>query len=158
MTWDYDSHEGYAATIVAGGLEVISYVSEGMQLKDGTYVADSDTFGWRTQCTCGWKAPLMFERVADPSAKLGVRQVFDPKGGEAPAEISNLCRTEWLDHIRPEMDLAEVRQAAQDHRLSAERLDAAVAKARGHGASWSDVGKAVGIARQTAHERWKTLS
>ncbi|MBH5144291.1 MULTISPECIES: AsnC family protein [Rhodococcus erythropolis group] len=157
MSWDYDGHEGYAATIVVGGRKVISY-GELMELEDGTHVADSDTIGWRTQCTCGWKAPLMFERVTDPAASLERWQVFDTEGGWPPQEVSEVCRAEWLEHIRPEINLAAVRQAAEDHRLSGERLDHAVAGARAGGASWTDIGRAAGVARQTAHERWKALS
>ncbi|MFK4362344.1 AsnC family protein [Rhodococcus sp. 27YEA6] len=158
MSWDYDGHEGYAATIVTSGREAVSYVTEGMVLKDGTCVADSETLGWRTQCTCGWKAPLMFERVTDPSAALERWQVFDTEGGPAPQEVSDVCRAEWLEHIRPEETLAAIRQSAEDHRMSQERLDRAVAAARAGGASWADIGRAAGVTRQTAHERWKALS
>lgn len=70
----------------------------------------------------------------------------------------DIGRAEWLEHIRPEINLAAVRQAAEDHRLSGERLDHAVAGARAGGASWTDIGRAAGVARQTAHERWKALS
>lgn len=157
MSWDYDGHEGYAATIAAGGRRVISYGEE-LELEDGAFVADSETLGWRTHCSCGWKAPLMFERVTDPSASLERWQVFDTEGGWPPREVSELCRTEWLEHIRPAENLAAVRQAADEHRLSGERLDRAVAGARDGGASWADIGRAAGVARQTAHERWKALS
>lgn len=155
MSWDYDGHEGYAATIAAGDRKVRAHVTEGMELEDGTLVPDSDTLGWRTTCTCGWRAPLMFKRVTDPSPSLDERQVFDAEGGWPPREVEELCRTEWHEHIRPAKNLAAVRQAADEHRLSGEKLDRAVAAARDGGASWTDIGRAAGVARQTAHERWK---
>lgn len=158
MSWDYGRHEGYAATIARGDRKVRAHVTEGMELEDGTCVPDSDTLGWRTTCSCGWTAPLMFERVTDPSASLTERQVFDTEGGWPPQEVSQLCSAEWHEHIRPDQDLDAVRQAAEDHRLSGERLDRAVAGARDGGASWTDIGRAAGVARQTAHERWKALS
>lgn len=158
MTWDYNNHEGRAATIVDGGRRVVSYASDGMVLEDGTSVADSDAIGWRAECSCGWKAPLMFERVSDPSAALKPWQVFETEGGWAPKEIEDICHTEWLDHVRPEMGIDEVRKAAEDHRLSGERLDSSVSEARRYGVSWADIGKAVGVTRQTAHERWKASS
>ena len=158
MTWDYNDHEGRAATIVEGGHRVASYAADGMVLEDGTSVPDSDAIGWLAECSCGWKAPLMFERVSDPATSLKPWQVFNAEGGWAPKEVSDICYAEWLDHIRPEIGLAAVRQAAQDHRLSGEKLDNSVAEARQHGVSWADIGKAVGVTRQATNEWWMALS
>jgi hypothetical protein len=64
------------------------------------------------------------------------------------------------EHLRE--TLAEVqRQAVQDvgtaaaaYKGAGTALDQAVNAARAAGATWTDIGRAVGIARQTARERW----
>jgi hypothetical protein len=45
-------------------------------------------------------------------------------------------------------------RAAAAVRRSEARLDEAVAEARQAGATWTQIGMAVGISRQAAHERW----
>jgi hypothetical protein len=48
--------------------------------------------------------------------------------------------------------LAQARDAAQA------RLDALVAETRRHGATWSQIGRAVGLTRQAAHSRYRALA
>jgi hypothetical protein len=50
--------------------------------------------------------------------------------------------------------LSTVATAAARASDAGEQLDAAVAAARGAGATWEQIGRAVGITRQTAHARW----
>ncbi len=50
--------------------------------------------------------------------------------------------------------LAEVEAAAAAASQAKLRLDSAVALARHSGASWADIGRAAGMARQSAQERW----
>lgn len=50
--------------------------------------------------------------------------------------------------------VVSVEEAAAAHGEASEQLDQAVARARDYGASWADIGRAVGITRQSAHERW----
>jgi hypothetical protein len=54
-------------------------------------------------------------------------------------------RIETLDHLR--------RYAGDVVRLGA-AIDRAVAEARAYGATWQQIADAVGITRQSAHERW----
>lgn len=51
--------------------------------------------------------------------------------------------------------LAELEAAAAATVSARERLDVAVAIARHSGASWTDIGRATGMARQSAQERWR---
>ena len=44
--------------------------------------------------------------------------------------------------------------AAREYTQAGHRLDKTVAAAKAAGASWADIGRAVGISRQSAHERW----
>lgn len=50
--------------------------------------------------------------------------------------------------------VSDVETAATRAREALEQLDDAVSSARASGASWTDIGKAAGIARQSARERW----
>jgi hypothetical protein len=47
-----------------------------------------------------------------------------------------------------------VEAAARDDAQAGRRLDKTVAAAKAAGATWADVGRAAGITRQAAHERW----
>lgn len=53
--------------------------------------------------------------------------------------------------------LEAVRRAAEDRRAAELNLDHAVAAARKVGSSWAEIGDAVGISRQSAHERWRRI-
>ena len=50
--------------------------------------------------------------------------------------------------------LLGVEAAAREYNQAGHRLDKTVAAAKAAGASWADIGRAVGISRQSAHERW----
>jgi hypothetical protein len=50
--------------------------------------------------------------------------------------------------------VTDVGAAAEAHKSSADALDRAVNAARAAGASWTEIGRAAGIARQSARERW----
>ena len=77
------AHEGAPATIVAGDRTALSYSARGFGLEDGTYVPDEATIGWRAQCSCGWKAVGLIERVTD--ADLPPTTGPDPRPlGRAP--------------------------------------------------------------------------
>lgn len=54
--------------------------------------------------------------------------------------------------------LAEVEAAAAAAVSAKERLDVAVAIARHSGMSWTEIGRAAGMARQSAQERWRDAS
>jgi len=53
--------------------------------------------------------------------------------------------------------LVTVGQAVRSLREAHARLDQAVAEARASGATWSQIGDATGMSRQSAHERWGHL-
>ncbi|MBT2586464.1 hypothetical protein [Arthrobacter sp. ISL-95] len=60
---------------------------------------------------------------------------------------------EWHAHIAPSEAILGV-EAAKERRQAGHRLDRTVAAAKAAGASWTDIGRAAGISRQAAHERW----
>jgi hypothetical protein len=53
--------------------------------------------------------------------------------------------------------LEAVRVAAEAGRLAAQVLDQRVLEARAHNWPWAEIGKVVGITRQSAHRRWRHL-
>lgn len=57
-------------------------------------------------------------------------------------------------HIAPSEAILGVYAAARENRQAGHRLDKTVAAAEAAGASWTDIGRAAGISRQAAHERW----
>ncbi|MDR7275093.1 hypothetical protein [Catenuloplanes atrovinosus] len=118
-----------------------------------------DVIAHRPVCSCGWAG----------SADL------------PPDETGRMRATsEWLDHMRPHFAMAPpdwmmhrsdtLRAAIEDltarwplqslgvladvERWHRTLLDEAVAAARAGGASWMEIGQALGITKQSAHERF----
>lgn len=133
---------------------------------DAAFVDGRQVLGWRAICTCGWHGPL-WERVDDPAGHdLAARRVHHPAFtvgggtrdhrvfGSPPDEVEDALHDEWIEHVRPHQRLTEVADAADAVTDATERLTRAVHAARDAGASWTDIGRAVGITRQSAHERW----
>ncbi|MFD8560597.1 hypothetical protein ACFV1N_25270 [Streptosporangium canum] len=73
--------------------------------------------------------------------------------GDAPAEVEDAMHREWIGHLEPEL-LTAVRIKAQAFSAAQAHLTEAMRAARRDGRSWADIGAAVGISRQSAHERW----
>lgn len=163
---DDGRHEGWCATVFPDGR-----VSTGAR-HDGALVApvgpdgraghaddvlDGRTaIGWRGHCGCGWQGPL-WERVATAEeASTTDRKVWWPDPdhyGEAPAGVQDTVWSEWETHLEPK-SLIAIREAAQAVREAQARLDAAVRVACEERRSWTEIGKAAGMRRQSAHERW----
>jgi hypothetical protein len=112
--------------------------------------------GWRGHCDCGWQGPL-WERVAIAGqASTTDRKVWTPgldQYGDAPTEVEDAVWSEWETHLEPKSIIA-IREATQAVRDAQARLDAAVRVAMEERRSWTEIGKAAGMKRQSAHERW----
>lgn len=92
--------------------------------------------------------------VHDDDAPTVIRLPLLP----APGDMADVL--ERRRRIVDELD-AQARQAVETVAetaaalgLASQRLDLAVRHARAAGASWADVGRAVGISRQAAQQRW----
>jgi len=72
-------------------------------------------------------------------------------------ENEDLMLREWEAHIAPLRGTADVRHAAAEVAEAEARLTAAVAAARKQGATWEAIGRAAGMTRQSAHERWSRV-
>src|SRR4051812_19120596 len=76
---------------------------------------------------------------------------LDARGHQLRAELDRL---DLAKIAAREEALNAVRDRAILQRATAAELDAAVAEARGYGATWQHIADAVGITRQSAWDRW----
>ena len=64
---------------------------------------------------------------------------------------------EWQAHVAPFEATSQLEALIEDlHGIEA-RIEEKVRLARSGGASWTDVGRATGLTRQGAHQRWGHL-
>ncbi|WP_072713667.1 hypothetical protein [Rhodococcus rhodnii] len=156
MGWmtERGDHAGWAAAVTPDGRGSVGSTQGHMLLPDGEQIADNLVVGWRAQCECGWVGPLWTRATDSRATDVREHQVFDTEGGDPTVEVEDLIHAEWKVHVAPLESLSAVATAAADARQSRSRLDGVVAEARALGASWADIGRAAGISRQSAHERW----
>ncbi|WJK32710.1 hypothetical protein [Solwaraspora sp. WMMA2065] len=151
-----------AEEMVPGHAEII-----GFRQPDGTLSADAEapagTVGYRARCSCGWLGTSDY-----PAAEEG----------------RWMATSEWAGHIRPILaavppgwllsrsdalrdNVAELAtmwplQAlgvlAEVERWQRQLTERAVVAARAAGLSWAEIGNALGISRQSAHERFRGVA
>lgn len=158
-------HEGWVVPVFADGVEGAGSSSARGVLVDfdrDEWRPDEGVTAWRAGCECGWRGPLWTRVKAadgaspDPWVSRPKRLIHNP--GEWPADLhsdaENAVIDEWRQHIAPWRSVELVEEAAQRASAASRALDDAVRTAHASGASWADIGRAVGISRQSAHERW----
>jgi hypothetical protein len=101
---------------------------------------------WRLCCGCGWTGS---ERPAQNAPdEPGYR------GCDASPDIEAAFEAEWAAHVAPFTALEDLQQlTAQLHELQA-RIEDTVRTARSAGASWAQLGRAAGVSKQGAQQRW----
>jgi hypothetical protein len=72
--------------------------------------------------------------------------------------MEDLAWRDYRRHLAPDEALAAVAELTGQVNVGERQLDAAVATARAAGASWEAIGRAAGITRQSAHERWRDVA
>jgi hypothetical protein len=125
-------------------------------MPDYEVIPDPEIVRWRGQCACGWQGE-MWERVTSPAdADFNHRRdyVSPEDSAHASPKVEDAIHDEWKAHIGPSEALLRVEAAAREYSQAGHRLDKTVAAAKAAGASWAAIGRAVGISRQSAHERW----
>jgi hypothetical protein len=119
-------------------------------MTDYKVVPDAEITGWRGACDCGWQG-AMWKRVASPAdADFNERRdyVAPDDFADASREVEDAIHDEWKAHIAaPSKAILGVAAAAREHSQAGQRLDKTVAAAKTAGASWADIGRAVGISR-----------
>lgn len=179
MGWLYEGvpdeeHEGHAVGVLANGV-IPAYGAGGrwseLEFRDGWWstgggVEDPGVEpAWLVPaCVCGWRG----ERVEyDPRAEDAARGQWDvhmddvtvyfltvAKAAESLVGTLEAARTQGEYDARPLAVIKALRMTQT--RLGAE-IAAAVAAARAQELSWELIGDALGVTRQTAHERYREV-
>jgi hypothetical protein len=153
-------HEGWVVPFFADGAESAGTTSNRGVLVDfdrDEWRPDSDVIGWRAGCDCGWRGPEWL-RVASPGEAEWVdvagRLIHNPDSAYLEPDAEQVVIDEWRQHIAPHKLMERVEEAAEAYTTAGRELDKLVTEAHAAGASWADIGRAVGITRQSARERW----
>ncbi|SDJ45182.1 hypothetical protein [Nonomuraea jiangxiensis] len=147
---DLPGHEGFAAPVLPNGEPA---PSAGVFTR--TFV------GYQAGCSCGWA-----DRRKYPATPAGAKEVeyrwwsrhatpllAAAPPGELVIKSNLLC--ERISKLIAERPVAALTLLSQLETWQRALLEQAVAGARQSGASWSEVGEAMGISKQSAHERFR---
>ncbi len=162
---DDGKHEGAALAMFADGalggtygpgkkVAVDEYADGTRAVHEADVRSEDDVVGWRGWCSCGWRSPRSFTRVLVPELEDRANKVVYEESPFAPMWLEDEIHAEWKAHIAPDVATTAVATAARTAANAARELDDAVVAARLAGASWDAIGRAAGITRQSAHERW----
>lgn len=184
MGWNNENgqHEAYLAVILADGKVASGSNGHGpvvMEVDDrGNFVrdvqySDDQIVGWELRCDCSipsrydeftirsstWIGPR-FERVATAAVEDVTRgRIYSPAGDagyvDDREDVEQFVIAKWrAEHLAPLEALTEVNRLQRVIADATADLAQAVVLARATGRSWEDIGRAAGISRQAAHERW----
>lgn len=116
----------------------------------------ADLVGWQAACACGWTGLSWRRAETIPGRHNGE----DPDDAHLPDghTVDTAALEAWQAHIEPLETLGQVRLATHAFAMARRDLDLAVAEARMQNppASWAAIGRATGMSRQAARERWST--
>lgn len=183
MSWQTDDgkHEGWvAATFADGalgsgwgaptaaqlgrqvraedhGVTVARIGDRYLPVAEWQYRPEAEVTGWVTACECGWRGEPWTRVTAPDDQDLAARRVYSPDV-DGPQGFHDAGHAEWKEHIGPHEILTEIATLSHEHAEVGRRLAETVARARAGGASWAEVGSAAGMTRQSAHERWRSVS
>lgn len=169
MAWvreEIGGHEGRAVAVLGNGAEG----EEPWFRYDGAE-GRPQAVALRAACACGWRSGEMFPaHFADWDAAEGAEEGTGPYaawdahvarllGDQVPEDvalaIAALRRS--LAELTERRPLAAAAAAGQVEKMGAAALQRAVTAARGAEASWDAVGRALGVSRQAAHQRWSKV-
>ncbi len=177
--WLYDGvpdeeHEGYAIGVLANGV-IPTYGTGGewfeMEFRDGWWSAGGGSGdpgvepAWlMPACVCGWRG----ERVGfDAGAEDAARAQWDAHMDEVTVYLLSVAKAAeaFVDAVGSarkagEFDgrpLAVIKALRVTQANVGAELAAAVGAARARELSWEVIGEALGVTRQTAHERYRDI-
>lgn len=114
------------------------------------------TFRYRAACSCGWRAPVVFDANAPNRWREEI--LAPPQRGWLPDDCQQHLLTTWDQHaaeiITDRTDLEPIRRADQALRTAQAELRHAVQTARSNGRSWDQIGSQLGVTKQAAWERF----
>ncbi len=176
MGWIRDgayAHEGWVANVLADGRVASGSTAGGVivhELTGDDVAAEREVrrypgsdyldvvipwdqvLTWRLTCECGWTGRERPAQVASDSPIDGYRDY------DAFPEIEEAFAREWSAHVEPFAALADLNQLVDELRTGEARIDDKVRFARSSGASWSQIGRAAGLSKQGAQQRWGHLT
>lgn len=161
MGWCDESgeHEGYVALVFADGEQSTTTSGQGAHVWPGGTagkVGDitreevrpySDVVAWQVQCECGWSGRTYRLVDEDPSNIL-------PRWMEPIEERESQIIDEWRAHVRPANAVYRLARLADDAREVDAQIEESVSDARRAGASWSQIGRELGMTKQGAQQRY----
>ncbi|MEV6432958.1 hypothetical protein [Nocardia sp. NPDC051463] len=165
---DDGKHEGYVTAWFAddrwsGGWEngafLITRRADGSMLPVHEWFPrpPAEVIGWRPMCECGWRGSF-WTRVGTPAEEdISRQRGHSSEFGDPSQELEDAAMREWERHIAPSKAAWPVVQAAREFYDAQDRLNDVVRQARADGASWTDIGDAAGMTRQSAHQRWSKV-
>lgn len=127
------------------------------------HVSDDALSDWVGQAE-HWLSPTVWHRVYSPAEEnLNQHRIYAALDDEYSVHIDErdddleeLLIAEWHAHLQPEDHTRSIRTAVDAITTAQQALDLEVAAARSAGLSWADIGRAAGVTRQAARERWGT--
>ncbi|MEU9831737.1 hypothetical protein AB0D67_09355 [Streptosporangium sp. NPDC048047] len=147
---DIPGHEGFAAPVLPNG-----------DLASSAGAFTRTFVGYQAGCSCGWtdqrRFPSTEEGAKETEYRWWSRHAAPLLAAAPPGELvttSNLL-CERIVKLAAERPLAALTLLSQVESWHRTLLDQVVAGAREAGASWAQVGEAMGISKQSAHERFR---
>lgn len=167
MAWSSEdgAHEGHVGMLFRDGAlgsgwqgrtVLVDLDPDGRQLavEGWEYRPEADVIGWIPACSCGWRGHAWTRSPEPWDTDLDHRIAYS-RDSHIPETVEDgPIYDEWHRHVAPVDALTGLGALAAAHADAGRRLNEAVATARAGGASWATIGAAVGITRQSAHERW----
>ena len=166
MGWSNEDgkHEGWAGTLFAdgwigsgwerGGVSVTRAPDGSFRWKERTVRPDAEVIGWVPICECGWRGQMIARVASLDDVDVAARKIYSPNSHLPEGLEDDLVLPQWQAHVAPEDLAVEASRAHREYVRAGQALDQAVAAMRAAGASWGDVGRATGMTRQSANERW----
>jgi hypothetical protein len=139
----------------------------GLRLPDGSLstaaVESADATAYRATCSCGWAGasdhpPTDTGRMTATSEWVAHMKPF--WAAAPPGWLLNRSDVlrDGLAELANTWPLQALGVLAEVERWHRSLIEQAVAAARGAGSSWADIGAALGITKQSAHERFSTTT
>lgn len=148
----------------------VEYVGEPGAITDTKFTTRpaAEAIGWRVMCDCREQlesSSVTNTWVSDLLTRVPSKALEDATAGRIFAmddEVIDVDESHFevllaiwrRDHVDKLDALAAVREARQRARVAQDDLDTAARSARAGGATWEAIGRAAGMARQSAQERW----
>lgn len=162
-----DDHEGWVANVLIDGRVGAGSTAGGVivhELTADDVTAGRKVFGsvdldvvvpwdqvatWRVVCECGWTGVEMPARDdPDPDPRW-------PADRDCPEDIQERdFFPAWEAHVAPFAALTDLEELLEQLHTVETLIAGKVALARTGGASWTQVGRATGVSKQGAQQRW----